>query len=300
MDTAPQRGRPGHAARCPFLHQETGGSRPVVCLAQRDLVPVRADFARACCHTGCHVTCTRYVVVHGPTAAQQVADAAGAPLALIEPPAQEEAERLPAPKDGIALLGGLAAVLGVLVLVLSLQVVIGLQQDPRDGAGPEPAAPPFPMVAPTARAAASLPVRLTIPRLTIDAAVEQLGLAPDRTMEVPTRFDTAGWYMLGRRPGERGNAVLAGHLDSKTGPAIFWRLKELQPGDEVIVTGDDGQERRFLVRARETYRYDQVPIKHIFGRSQEIGLNLITCAGAFDRRTQNYEQRLVVYTTLAP
>ena len=53
------------------------------------------------------------------------------------------------------------------------------------------------------------------------------------------------------------------------------------------------------MRARETYRYDQVPIKHIFGRGQEIGLNLITCAGAFDRRTQNYEQRLVVYTTLA-
>ena len=119
-------------------------------------------------------------------------------------------------------------------------------------------------------------------------------------MEVPKRFDTAGWYMLGRRPGELGNAVLAGHLDSKAGPAVFWRLKELQPGDEVIVTGDDGQERRFLVRAQETYRYDQVPIKQIFGRGQEIGLNLITCAGTFDRRTQNYEQRLVVYTTLAP
>lgn len=71
-----------------------------------------------------------------------------------------------------------------------------------------------------------MPLRLSLPRLRIDADVEQVGLAPDGAMDVPERFDTVGWYRLGARPGELGNAVLAGHLDAKTAPAIFWRLKE--------------------------------------------------------------------------
>ncbi len=302
MDAAPRRGLPTIETGCPFLQQSTTDSPQAVCRSQRDPARVDADFAAACCATGRHLACARYIAVHGPEAAQQLADAAGTPLAVVEPPVQEESESLPPPKDGLALLSSVALLLGVPILLISAYIVINLQWGAREAAGPAPTVEPSPppvIATPIPRPAAGLPVRLTIPRLKIDAAVEQIGLMPDRTMEVPKRFDTAGWYMLGRRPGELGNAVLAGHLDSKTGPAIFWRLKELQPGDEVIVTGDDGQERRFLVRARETYRYDQVPIKQIFGRSQEIGLNLITCAGAFDRRTQNYEQRLVVYTTLA-
>lgn len=118
-------------------------------------------------------------------------------------------------------------------------------------------------------------------------------------MDVPKRFDTVGWYRLGVRPGELGNAVLAGHLDAKTGPASFWRLKELQPGDEVIVVSDDGQERRFVVQTLEHYAYDRAPLDRIFGSAEKVNLTLITCAGRFDRRTQNYDQRLVVYATLA-
>lgn len=162
------------------------------------------------------------------------------------------------------------------------------------------AALPSPTVAPTATPlpVAGVPVRIVIPRLKIDADVEHVGLAPDGSMDVPQRFDTVGWYKLGARPGELGNAVLAGHLDSKTGPAIFWRLKELQPGDEIIVAADDGKERRFVVRELENYPYDQAPLERIFGPTESIGLNLITCIGTFDRRSQNYDQRLVVYTTL--
>lgn len=162
------------------------------------------------------------------------------------------------------------------------------------------AALPSPTVVPTATPlpVAGVPVRIVIPRLKIDADVEHVGLAPDGAMDVPQRFDTVGWYKLGARPGELGNAVLAGHLDSKTGPAIFWRLKELQPGDEVIVAADDGKERRFVVRELENYIYDQAPLERIFGQTESVGLNLITCIGTFDRRSQNYDQRLVVYTTL--
>lgn len=162
------------------------------------------------------------------------------------------------------------------------------------------AALPSPTVAPTATPlpVAGVPVRIVIPRLKIDADVEHVGLAPDGSMDVPQRFDTVGWYKLGARPGELGNAVLAGHLDSKTGPAIFWRLKELQPGDEIIVTGDDGKDRHFVVRELENYPYDRAPLERIFGPTESVGLNLITCIGTFDRRAQNYDQRLVVYTTL--
>jgi sortase (surface protein transpeptidase) len=146
---------------------------------------------------------------------------------------------------------------------------------------------------------AGLPQRLTIPRLRIDTTVEQVGLTQDGAMDVPKSYDTVGWYNLGVRPGQPGNAVMAGHLDSKTGPAIFWRLKELRPGDEITVVSDDGLERRFIVQRLENYRYDQAPLERIFGTSSEFALNLITCGGSFDRRSQNYDQRLVVFTTLA-
>ncbi|MCC6628984.1 MAG: sortase [Chloroflexi bacterium] len=161
-----------------------------------------------------------------------------------------------------------------------------------------PTAPPVPeTAAPTD--APGVPVLLTIPRLRISAAVEHVGLAQDGAMEVPKRYDTVGWYKLGSRPGERGSAVLAGHLDSKTGPAIFWRLGDLRPGDPVAVRSDDGVERRFTVEGLETYRYDAAPLQRIFAAADRARLNLITCSGVFDRRAQNYDLRLVVFATLA-
>lgn len=171
-----------------------------------------------------------------------------------------------------------------------------------------PRAPPIPPAAPAppagelssaAAPVAGLPQRIRIPALRIDTEVEHVGLAPDGAMDVPKRYDTVGWYALGFRPGELGNAVMAGHLDSKTGPAIFWRLRDLRPGDEVLVTSDDGAERRFLVRELAHYPFDQAPLDRIFGPGDHAALNLITCGGTFDQPTQNYDQRLVVYATLA-
>ena len=128
--------------------------------------------------------------------------------------------------------------------------------------------------------------------------MEYVGLTADGAMDAPKRFDTVGWYELGARPGEIGNAVLAGHLDSKTGPAIFWDLRALQPGDEVVIVSDDGVERRFEVVESANYPFDDAPLDRIFGPSDVSSLNLITCAGSFDRFSQNYDKRLVVYTRL--
>lgn len=160
-----------------------------------------------------------------------------------------------------------------------------------------PTATPAPAVTPLP--AAGLPQRLRIPRLRIDAAVEHVGLAPDGAMDAPKRYDTVGWYKLGARPGEIGSAVMAGHLDSKTGPAIFWRLSELRPGDDIFVRSDDGVERRFVVEESTSYRFDQAPLERIFTAADRVRLNLVTCHGSFDRRSQNYDQRLVVYAALA-
>jgi hypothetical protein len=164
---------------------------------------------------------------------------------------------------------------------------------------PPPAPTATPPAAATPLPAAGLPRRLRIPRLRIDAAVEHVGLAPDGAMDAPKGFDTVGWYRLGTRPGDPGSAVIAGHLDSKTGPAIFWRLRDLRPGDDIFVRGDDGVERRFVVEEAASYRFDQAPLERIFTAADRVRLNLITCGGSFDRRSQNYDQRLVVYATLA-
>jgi sortase (surface protein transpeptidase) len=112
-----------------------------------------------------------------------------------------------------------------------------------------------------------------------------------------------GWFMHGFRPGETGNAVIAGHLDTNTGgPAVFWDLNRLRPGDEVTITYYNGDRYTFEVQGSELYDADaQGPtIERIFGASQTSDLNLVTCDGAWDHGMATYTKRLVVFTTLAP
>jgi len=118
-------------------------------------------------------------------------------------------------------------------------------------------------------------------------------------MAVPSNYTDVGWYEPGPAPGSPGNAVIAGHLDSTTGPAVFYDLEDLKPGDEIITTSADGQEFRFLVTTSETYNADDAPLERIFGNAINPQLNLITCDGAFDRSVREYDKRLVVYAELA-
>jgi sortase (surface protein transpeptidase) len=154
---------------------------------------------------------------------------------------------------------------------------------------------------PTPTPTPGLPVRLRIPAIGVDAFIEPVGLTEEQAMDVPSRWEDVAWFRLGYRPGMVGNAVIAGHLDTNTGaPAVFWDLNKLQPGDEVIVVGDDGVERVFLVEGAEVYPYDQAPVQRIFGPADRPQLNLITCDGAWNREVRNYSHRLVVYTVAAP
>lgn len=96
-----------------------------------------------------------------------------------------------------------------------------------------------------ARLDSLVPTRVAIGEIEVDAEVIRLGLNPDGTLEVPSDFSQAGWWSGGSEPGEPGPAVIAGHVDSHSGPAIFYRLRELTPGDVITVSDDTGKALRF-------------------------------------------------------
>ncbi len=164
----------------------------------------------------------------------------------------------------------------------------------------EPTVAPTPTPIPQPNIGAIVPTRLRIPLLGIDAEVEQVGKTKDGAMDVPKSFWTVGWYKLGAKPGEIGNAVMAGHLDNPKGPSIFWDLKKLVPGSRIFISDNKGQEMVFEVYDNENYPFDSAPLEKIFGTASNVQLNLITCGGVFDQKSQNYDRRLVVYTRYLP
>jgi sortase A len=152
---------------------------------------------------------------------------------------------------------------------------------------------------PSATLALPAPSRLQIPALKLDTAIVPVGLEPDGAMAMPRGFDEVGWFSQGAIPGTSGRSTLSGHLDSKSGPAIFYTLHKLKPTDLVYVELGDGQMvATFRITETATYAADQVPLTQIFGPADTAQLVLITCAGNFDRKTGLYSDRLVVYANL--
>jgi sortase (surface protein transpeptidase) len=149
---------------------------------------------------------------------------------------------------------------------------------------------------PARRAArASPPVRIQIPSIGVDAPLIGLGLDAHRALEVPKRFDVAGWWTGGSRPGERGPAVIAGHVDSTTGPAVFYELGKLRRGSAVIIRRRDGSSVRFTVQGSQRYAKDHFPTARVYGPTRRPALRLITCSGQFDYTTRHYLDNTVVY-----
>jgi LPXTG-site transpeptidase (sortase) family protein len=143
--------------------------------------------------------------------------------------------------------------------------------------------------------------RLIIPAISVDAPIEAVGLLPGNIMGVPMRhqWDGVGWYQNGPLPGERGSAVIDGHLDKPGGsPAVFWRLNKLQVGDSVIVTRPGQVVQYFQVMKLAYYQPIEAPLSTIFQDRSGTYLNLVTCAG--DRIPIEHETslRLVVYTKM--
>jgi sortase (surface protein transpeptidase) len=143
-----------------------------------------------------------------------------------------------------------------------------------------------------------VPASIEIPAMDVNIEIEKVGRLKNGQMGVPKGFDTVGWFGEGARPGAPGNAVMAGHVDSKTGPAVFYKLEDLDKGDEVIVKDKDGKTLTFVVTGKEKYDRKTAPVDKIFDYSYGSKLNLITCTGNFNRDEGTHEERLVVYTEL--
>jgi sortase (surface protein transpeptidase) len=143
-----------------------------------------------------------------------------------------------------------------------------------------------------------IPSSLEIPAIGLKTDVESVGIKENGEMAVTESFNTTGWFEKGYKPGEPGNAVIGGHVDSRNGPAVFYELSKLTEGDEVKVTSKSGDTRTFIVTGKKEYPWDDAPLKTIFGYTHRSSLNLITCTGDFDRSARNYSKRLVIYTEL--
>lgn len=161
---------------------------------------------------------------------------------------------------------------------------------------PQPAPPPVPIV----DAQAAVPSRVHIARLGIDAAIVPLGLAPSGELDAPADTSEAGWFTEGPEPGELGPAIVAGHLDSLTGPAIFYRLRELTSGDVISIDRADQSRVDFVVSRIEQHAKGAFPTDAVYGATTGPELRLITCGGAFNRSTGHYLDNLIVFASRAP
>lgn len=145
----------------------------------------------------------------------------------------------------------------------------------------------------------SAPVELRIPKLNLETSFEApLGLNEDRTIEIPETYTKVGWYENGPTPGEIGPAVILGHVDSYEGPAVFWPLGKLEPGDEVEIDREDGTTAVFVITHSERFDQDEFPTQLVYGPTPDAQLRLITCTGTFNKGAQRYSHNLVVFGVL--
>jgi len=142
-----------------------------------------------------------------------------------------------------------------------------------------------------------LPIRLKIPKINVDTALEYVGLTPEGDIGVPTDPFNAAWYELGPRPGEKGNAIITGHFGWKNGiSAVFDDLYKLTKGDKIYIEDETGTTTTFVVR--ESRRYvPKADASYVFiSNGENSHLNLITCEGVWNKDQKSYSKRLVVFT----
>ncbi|MDJ0955160.1 MAG: class F sortase [Acidimicrobiia bacterium] len=138
------------------------------------------------------------------------------------------------------------------------------------------------------------PLRVRIERIGVDAGVVDLGLNDDGTLEVPKDFGITGWYTGRSVPGEEGPSVVVGHVDSQSGPAVFYRLRDLRVGDVIEVDRSDGLTALFRVTESILVDKDEFPTDRVYGATDAPVIRLITCGGDFDKSERSYVGNLIV------
>ncbi|QHO68744.1 class F sortase [Marisediminicola antarctica] len=204
----------------------------------------------------------------------------------------------------LLLLGGGTAI------ALALTTNDSPPQPPASAASPPPPGttatppPPTPPVAATQTTGpimpASSPTQVSIPAIGVDSTLMQLGLNTDGTAEVPPLDPAApaGWYRGSPTPGELGPSIILGHVTSNAGHAVFYRLGDMRPGDEITITRADATTATFTVDAVEQYPKADFPTQRVYGNTDHAALRLITCGGIFDNTAGSHLDNIVVYATL--
>ncbi|MER6513109.1 class F sortase [Nonomuraea sp. NPDC050227] len=147
-------------------------------------------------------------------------------------------------------------------------------------------------------AASVVPKSIDIPSLDLEAPLMKLGLSKDGEVELPPyeKPKMAGWYSGSAVPGEKGASVIIGHVDTKTAPAVFYKLRQLRKGETVKVERSDGKVVSFKVDAIEQVSKDHFPARRVY---VDDGLKLVTCGGKFDYARGEYVDNIIVYASRA-
>jgi Sortase domain len=197
----------------------------------------------------------------------------------------------------------LAGVLGVLLILAGTGTVGFVFLSQRHA--PQPSAAAAGAIGPASHGPSlrrSTPVSVDIPAIGVTSKLLRLGLNADGTIQVPSLVTSAGeaaWYKYSATPGQVGASVIEGHVDSYQGPAVFYRLGALRPGDRIDVRLADGVTAIFRVTGVREYAKSKFPSKAIYGATDYASLRLITCGGVFDYATGHYLSSTVVFASLA-
>jgi hypothetical protein len=145
----------------------------------------------------------------------------------------------------------------------------------------------------------SVPTHITVASVGIDADIVPVGQDANGSIEMPPLFDwVTGWYNLSPTPGEKGPAIIVGHVDNYKGISVFWHLRDVQPGAIVNVSRTDGSTVKFKVDSLQQFDKSAFPTQEVYGNIDHAGLRLITCGGAFDSSTKDYTQNTVVFASM--
>ncbi|MEU1281514.1 class F sortase [Streptomyces sp. NPDC005805] len=202
----------------------------------------------------------------------------------------------------------IASVLGVLLIYNSFDTT----DDAKPPSQPAAVASASPSAAPTAApspskaapkylaAPRSVPERLKIMEIAVDAPFMGLSIGEEGRLDAPPPDDRnlVGWFQEGVTPGELGTSIVAGHVDTKTGPAVFLQLRMLKKGSKVDILREDGSTVTFVVDSVENFEKDDFPNDRVYADTPDAQLRLITCGGEYDRKAKDYTENVVVFAHL--
>lgn len=192
--------------------------------------------------------------------------------------------------------------LGSVLLVVGSLTTVG--SNPASGA-PHPVTTPAHLPTPSTSAVKGRrtakhpikPVRIEIPAIGADAPITPVSLDKRRSLQVPDP-DQAGWWRQGAKPGARGVSVVVGHVDSKTGPAVFYHLSQLKKGQRIVLSAADGSIVTYRVDAVQQYAKNAFPTRKVYGATKDAQLRLITCGGQYDSGAGGYRDNVVIFASL--